>query len=309
MTQPELQGICPIVDTPFTPEGEVDYAGLESLADSLVDGGCHALALFGFASEFYKLTESEREKMTRIVVDACDRGGVPSVVSVTAQSTEVALQEAEQIEEIGADAMMLLPPYIRDPPTDEIYDHVKRVAKSVSIPVMVQYAPGSTGVTLSPDFFARLYNEVENVDYFKIECNPPGTFIDTLHDRTNGGAKVFVGRAGYEMIEGYDRGAVGVMPASAMYDIYLQIHDHYHAGNRSAAVNLHSDLVAVLNQLTKVGIQWDKRILAERGLIQSAHCRAPENTFDETYDDLFYEYYEKYVLPNIDVDQSAMTLD
>lgn len=309
MTQPELRGICPIVDTPFTPEGEVDYAGLESLADSLVDGGCHALALFGFASEFYKLTESEREEMTGIVVDACDRGGVPSVVSVTAQATDVALREAERIEEAGADVLMLLPPYVRDPPTDGVYEHVRRVAESVSIPVMVQYAPGSTGMTLSPGFFADLYNDVENVDYFKIECDPPGKFIDTLHDLTDDGANVFVGRAGYEMIEGYDRGAVGVMPASAMYDIYLRIHDHYHAGNRSAAVDLHSDLVAVLNQLTKVGIQWDKRILAERGLIQSAYCRAPENTFDDTYDALFEEYYEKYVLPNIDVDQSTVSLD
>jgi 4-hydroxy-tetrahydrodipicolinate synthase len=258
---------------------------------------------------FYTLIESERVEMTRIVVAACDRGGVPSVVSVTAQATEVAIQEAEQMEMMGADVLMILPPYVRDPPTDGIYDHVKRVAESVSVPMMVQYAPGSTGVALSPDFFADLYNEVENVEYFKIECDPPGKFIDTLHEFTDDGANVFVGRAGYEMIEGYDRGAVGVMPASAMYDIYLQIHDHYHAGNRGAAVDLHSDLVAVLNQLTKVGIQWDKRILAERGLIQSAHCRAPETTFDGTYDDLFEEYYEKYIHPNIDVDQSPVSLD
>jgi 4-hydroxy-tetrahydrodipicolinate synthase len=128
MSQPELRGVCPIVDTPFTSAGEVDYAGLKSLAETLVDDGCHALALFGFASEFYKLTEAEREKMTEIVVEACNEGGVPSVVSVTAQATDVAVQEAKQIEEKGADALMLLPPYIRNPPTDAIAEHAERVA-------------------------------------------------------------------------------------------------------------------------------------------------------------------------------------
>lgn len=309
MTSVDIQGICPIVDTPFKQNGDVDFTGLERLSETLINDGCHALALFGFASEFYKLNESERERMTKIVVDACNRGNTPSIISVTGQSTDLAIQEAQFIEESGADAMMLLPPFIRGPPTDEIGNHVKNVAESVSIPVMVQYAPGSTGISLSPEFFADLYKEVDNVDYFKIECNPPGKFINRLHELTDGEAKALVGRAGYEMIEGYDRGAVGVMPASAMYDIYLQIHDLYNTNKREAAIDLHSELVAILNQLTKVGIQWEKRILAERGLAESDYCRSPEHTFDDTYDALFDEYYQKYVEPNINQPTTVETLD
>jgi 4-hydroxy-tetrahydrodipicolinate synthase len=301
MTETTLQGVCPIVDTPFTDDGEVDYDGLDSLCEVLIEGGCHALALFGYASEFYKLDRDERARMTEIVTDACDRGNVPSVVSVTAQSTAVAVDRAESIEDRGADALMILPPHVRGPPESGVFDHIVSIADAVSLPVMIQYAPGSTGVTHSPRFFASLYEEVDDVEYFKIECDPPGPFISELHDLTDGGASVLVGRAGYEMIEGYDRGAVGVMPASAMYDVYLRIHRQYTRGNRGQAREVHSDLVAVLNQLTKVGIQFEKRILADRGFVESDHCRAPETSFDETYDALYEEYYEEYLEPLFDV--------
>lgn len=305
MTEASLQGVCPIVDTPFDDSGNVEYEDLRALSEALIQGGCHALTLFGYASEFYKLNEDERERMTEIVVDACNQGDVPSIVSVTAQSTDVAIEQAEFIEDTGADALMLLPPNVRGPPEEGVFNHIKAVAESTSLPVMVQYAPDSTGISHSPRFFADLYTEVGNIEYFKVECNPPGKFITTLHELTNGEANVLVGRAGFEMIEGYDRGAVGVMPASAMYDIYLQIHNHYHRGNRKQAIDLHSELVALLNQLTKVGIQFEKRILAERGLIGSAHCRAPETNFDETYDEIYNEYYEKYVEPNINIESIA----
>ena len=299
MTESQIQGIIPIVDTPFDESGEVDFDSLERLTHTLVEDGCHGLALFGYASEFYKLTDAERDRMMDIVIEACDRGGVPSIVSVTAQATKPAVSAAEDIEAAGADGLMVLPPHTRGPPEDEIGAHLRAVADAVSLPVMVQYAPGSTGVTHSPEFFASLYHEAENIDLFKIECDPPGKFISRLHDLTDEEADVLVGRAGYEMIEGYDRGAVGVMPASAMYDIYLDIHDHYRSGDREAAVGLHSELVAVLNQLTKVGIAWEKRILARRGLVASDYCRAPEATFDDTYEALFEEYYERFVEPNV----------
>jgi 4-hydroxy-tetrahydrodipicolinate synthase len=309
MTDTELSGVCPIVDTPFTDDGEVDYDSLDTLCATLIENGCDALALFGFASEFYKLTDFERELMAEQVTNACEEGGVPSIVSVTAQSTPVAVDEAELFADLGADALMVLPPYVRDPPTSAIYDHLVAVGEAVDIPVMVQYAPGSTGITMSPSFFADLYEEVETIDYFKIECAPPGKFISRLHDLTDDEANILVGRAGYEMIETYDRGATGVMPASAMHDIYVQIHEAYHDGRRETAVDIHSDLVAVLNQLTKVGIQWEKRILADRGIIDSPHCRGPEDSLDEAYEAIYDEYCEKYITPHIDIEATATTLN
>lgn len=305
MSNSELTGVCPIIDTPFTESGAVDYESLETLVNTLATNGCHALALFGYASEFYKLDEEERERMAEIIVECCAEYDVPSVISVTAQSTDVALDQARLYEKIGADALMILPPHVRSPPVKKVREHIKTVGQAVDLPMMVQYAPGSTNMTISVETLAEIYNTVENIEYFKIECTPPGPYIDALHSQTDGGAKVFVGRAGYEMIEAFDRDCLGVMPASAMYDIYLQIYDHYQSGRRNAAIDLHTDLLGVLNQLTKVGIQFEKRILAKRGLIDSEYCRNPEVEPDDTSKELMDEYYDRYVRPNISIEQIA----
>ena len=58
----EIEGICPIIATPFTSEGEVDYHSLEKLIRWMADGGCHALTLFGIAGEYYKLSDEERRR-------------------------------------------------------------------------------------------------------------------------------------------------------------------------------------------------------------------------------------------------------
>jgi 4-hydroxy-tetrahydrodipicolinate synthase len=304
MTSDLLRGVCPIIDTPFTDDGAVHYDDLEALTATLAEA-CDAVALFGFASEFYKLTDAERERMAELVVDTAAAAGTPSVCSVTAQSTPVAVEEAQRFEAMGADALMILPPYVRDPPVGAVMEHIETVARAVSIPMMVQYAPGSTGMTIQPETLADLYDAVDTIEYFKIECDPAGPYIDTLHECTDGEATTFVGRAGYEMIDGYDRGAVGVMPASAMYDVYVDIDRHYRAGNRDDAIEVHADLVAFLNQLTRVGIAAEKRVLARRGLSSTEHCRRPEATFDADSAALFDEHYDQYLAPHLSTPAST----
>ena len=71
----ELKGICPIIATPFTENGEVDYEDLYSLVKTLIQGGCHAVTLFGIAGEYYKLSDEERKKMVEITVKAARENG------------------------------------------------------------------------------------------------------------------------------------------------------------------------------------------------------------------------------------------
>ena len=39
----ELKGICPIIATPFTRTGEVDYESLEREVSFMADNGCHGV--------------------------------------------------------------------------------------------------------------------------------------------------------------------------------------------------------------------------------------------------------------------------
>lgn len=292
----ELKGICPIIATPFTPSSEVDFESLRELLRTLIAGGCHGLTLFGIAGEYYKLNDSEKQKMVEIVVGECRAGGVPSIISVTSHATELAVQEAMAFQDAGADSLMLLPPFFLKPPANTIYEHIKSVGEAVDIPVMVQYAPEQTGVTIAPQVFLQLSQEVETIQYYKIENKPPGAYISSLYEGTQGRARIFVGNAGYQMIETFDRGAIGVMPGCSMYDLYLAVYEAYQADERTVAYDIHTEILRMLNHIrqnVEMIISYEKEILYRRGIIASATCRRPTFTRDTTFERLFDEVYER----------------
>ena len=241
----DIKGICPIIAATFKDNGEVDYISLENLVKTLINGGCGAVTLFGIAGEYYKLTDGEREKMTEVCVKSAHEAGGKIIVSVTDHATEVAVKRAEYFEEKGADCLMILPPFFLKPGAKYLYEHMKAIADAVKIPIMAQYAPEQTGVAISPETFCRLEKECPNMIYYKIECKPAGPYVTNLMNLTDGKMKIFVGNAGFQLIECMDRGAIGAMPGCSMYDIYVDIYNKYASGNRSGAIEIHNFLLHI----------------------------------------------------------------
>ena len=96
------------------------------------------------------------------------------------------------------------------------------------------------------------------------------------------------------MIEGFRRGAQGVMPGPSMFDVYRKIWDALESGNDAEAFRVHAKLNALLNHIrqnVEMIIHFEKRILQRRGLIESARCRSPQFRSDAVYDRLFDELY------------------
>ena len=290
----EIKGICPIIATPFLENGEVDYESLENLVKTLLLGGCHAVTLFGIAGEYYKLTDEERKKMVAVTVKAAKAVGGKTIISVTDHATEVAVKSAKMFEEMGADCLMMLPPFFLKPGAAYLYEHMKAIGNAVKIPVMAQYAPEQTGVAIAPDVFVRLQKECPNIIYYKIECKPAGPYVTNLTKLTDGKMKIFVGNAGFQFIECSDRGAIGAMPGCSMYDVYLDMYRKYTEGDRQGAIEVHNRLLPMLNHIrqnVEQIISFEKRILARRGIIKTPYCRKPSYDTDEYFDRIFDEFY------------------
>ena len=292
----DLKGVCPVISVPFNNDDEINYEDLENQIRTLSDGGCHALFLFGYASEFYKMNDEERKKLAKESVNAGDRYNIPIYISVTAQSTKTAEEWAQFYEGIGAEGLMVLPPRQAEPNEEALYKHLQSVASEVSLPIVVQYAPQQGGASIEPDVFARLSEEEKNVAYYKIECEPPGPYISTLLERTDGDVDILVGSGGINMIESFDRGATGVIPGGAMHELYLKIYESYTTGDRDAALSYHKDLLPVLNHMSQAGelfIMYEKRFLKQRDIISNGRLRAPTYESDEYLDQLADDYFEE----------------
>lgn len=292
----EINGICSIAPAVFDDNGAFDFDGYRRCCTAMLDGGAHLLALFGIAGEYYKLDRDEEERLLDLTVKICHTRGAPVVVSNTRHATEVAVKWARRIEAAGADCMMILPPFFLKPGAEELARHIETLCDAVSLPVMLQYAPEQTGVSMAPEALAAVGARHPNLMYYKIESKPPGLYISRLLELLDGKGDVFIGNAGFQMIEGFRRGAVGVMPGPSMFDVYRAIYDRLTAGDELGAEEIHQQLNAMLNHIrqnVEMIVCYEKRVLKRRGLIGSDYCRSPRHRADPINLELFDRHYRK----------------
>lgn len=294
-----LTGIVPIVAAPFTSGGELDEHSFQQLVRHLVGTGIQGLTLFGLASEFYKLSANERERMQALLLaETAGNGSVAGVISITEHSWEVARRSALAAQEAGADALMLLPPFFLGPGEQAIAEHVRRVVSAVSIPVIVQYAPAQTGVSIAPETFAGLGRELEQLRFVKVETQPPGPYVSRLEQLSAGRLGSLVGYAGVQMPDVLERGASGIQPGCSFSELYVELWRLWQL-DRPAFGELHRRMLPYLSywmQSVELIIAAEKLILERRGIIASSYCRAPRYTFDDVERAMVERFVEEFGL-------------
>jgi dihydrodipicolinate synthase/N-acetylneuraminate lyase len=162
----DLRGILAAVPTPFTPDAErVDEDTLAAQADRLIGAGIHGLVTTGSTGEFSTLTPQEYRLVIQAYVAAADHR-VPVVAGVGALSTRAAIDLARHAESVGADAIMLLPPFYGGVDVATLRAFVSAVAESISIPIVYYNIPAATGTRLTAREIADLA-DIPGVDYLK----------------------------------------------------------------------------------------------------------------------------------------------
>jgi 4-hydroxy-tetrahydrodipicolinate synthase len=184
----DLKGICVPVCTPFDKSGDrIDEGALRAHVDSMIEAGVHIILSAGGTGEFAYMTEEERRRVHKIVGKQA-AGRARFVVHASAISTRDAIENSKFAEDLGADAIMLLPPYFEGPTLDGVMYHYERVARSVATPIVVYNIPQNTHRDITPDVLARLL-AFDNIRYIK---DSTGDLI-RIQQLVAMGAKVFNG--------------------------------------------------------------------------------------------------------------------
>jgi len=162
----ELKGILAAVTTPFTADGSaLDEANLRGQVERLIAGGIHGIVPTGTSGEFLSLSDEEYRRVIELYVQAA-AGRIPVIAGVGAMTNAKAIELAQHAERVGADAIMLVPPFY-DPMTFEnLKAFLKDVAESITLPIVYYNVPGATGIALSAEEIAEL-GEIEGLDYLK----------------------------------------------------------------------------------------------------------------------------------------------
>ena len=194
MTQ--FRGTYTVLITPITADGKhVDVPALKRLVDWQIEQGIHGLIPLGSTGEFLSLTPDERQ----LVIDTCIQTAnkrVPVLIGSGAEWTDDCVRLSKEAQEMGADGVMVIPPYYSCPTEDELFEHYRKVGEAISIPIMLYNNPATANVDLTPPIVSRL-SRIDNCRYIKestLEVTRVRDIIDLCGERMT----VFAGILGYE---------------------------------------------------------------------------------------------------------------
>jgi 2-keto-3-deoxy-L-arabinonate dehydratase len=278
-----LRGCIPILVSPFTDDGALDLAGFGPQIEWVLAEGASGVAVNAIASEGYKLTEAERDAAIERVV-AVVAGRVPVVASADGPGADPAIDRANRAARLGADALMVLPPYFIKPGPDDLVDYYARIGDETGIPLIVQDAPQLTGVSMSAALWERMAAAIPAMQYVKIEGTPQGHVISETIARCGDRLGVFCGWGGLSILDALERGSVGSMPAANFTREFAAIQQRWEADDRESAEEIF-DAVAPFVMWSMQSIDFSVATTKEEfrrlELIASNYQRGPAFRLDE----------------------------
>jgi len=271
----QFRGVFTIPVTPFDTQGNLDEKSLRRCIEFCIDAGAHGLVAPVNASEFSSLSDQERLQVAEIITQTADHR-VPVVIGVTGTTSHHAAVFARHAREIGADAVIAMPPYVRKATPGEITEYFRVVAENAHLPVFIQNYPAPIGTPLSARFMSDLVQQIDGVEYIKEETSPPGQVMTQLFASAGPRLKgVMGGMAGRYLLDEFRRGACGTMPACEMTDVHVALWNALDAGEERTARDIFNRLLPLLNMESLHGATVYKEVLRRRGVIETATLRGP----------------------------------
>lgn len=274
----DWRGIYPALSTPCDDSGALDEDSLRKEVRWNIDVGAHGVIASIMAGEFHKFSDAERMKTYEIVVEEA-RGEVPVLVGPSHSGTEVVVQLAEYARQVGADGIVVLPPYFNMQDRKAslcLYDHYAAIATRVGLPLMIQDAEGA-GPYMCTTLFKKLADDFANIVSVKLEG--PRSFEKALQMREIAEDVVlFGGMAAANMWNELEIGVAGNVPDACLTDVLVDAYESFVAGDRETAEAFLKQYKAWLDFLhlhRLANIEVEKETLRQRGVIRSSYVRLP----------------------------------
>lgn len=162
----DLRGVNVAMCTPFDRAGErLDEGRLKDHIDYLIDAGVHGIVLNAGTGEFAYLRDAESMRVTEVGA-AHISGRVNVITQPSAVGLSETIERSKMAIDFGADALMVLPPWLESPFERGIMYHYEKLAEAVDSTIVLYQIPDATGVEITPDMYRRLV-AIDNISYVK----------------------------------------------------------------------------------------------------------------------------------------------
>jgi 4-hydroxy-tetrahydrodipicolinate synthase len=201
----QFRGSYTVTITPFTEDGKkIDLPAWRRFVDWQIKLGVPGIIILGTTGEFLTVSDDERHQFVEATIKHV-AGRMHVLVGTMNAYTPNAVRYSREAEALGADGLMIIPPYYYTPTDDEIFAYYKAICAKVSIPIMLYNNPFTSNVDMSAKLVGRLTRSFEQIRYIKEASQDIARVFDVIEE-TKGVMNVF---AGERIVESYLMGAVG----------------------------------------------------------------------------------------------------
>lgn len=200
-----FRGSYTVSVTPFTEDGAaIDFPALRRFLDWQIAVGVPGVIILGSTGEYLTVSDEERRRYVETTVQHV-AGRMDVLVGTMNVYTPNAVRYSREAEALGADGLMIIPPYYYTPTEDEIFGYYRAICEAVSLPIMLYNNPFTSNVDMSAKLVARLTRAFQNIRYIKEASMDVARVYDVVEE-TEGVMNVF---AGERIVELFLLGAVG----------------------------------------------------------------------------------------------------
>ncbi len=155
-----FKGSITALVTPFR-DGRVDEAAFRRLIEFQIANGTSGLVPCGTTGESATLSYDEHNRVIELAIEIAGKR-VPVIAGTGSNSTDETIMLTKSAQKAGAQAALLITPYYNKPTQQGLFEHYRKVAEAVSIPIILYNVPGRTSVNMLPETVARL-SEIKNI--------------------------------------------------------------------------------------------------------------------------------------------------
>lgn len=145
--------VTPMKDTYPHP---IDFDAFKKLLDWHLVSGTDAMVIAGTTGESATLSLEEHCDLIKCAVDYTRGKNVKIIAGAGGNSTSEAVELTEHAKKLGADASLQVVPYYNKPTQEGIFQHFKKIAESVDLPMIIYNVPSRTVVDVSNDIVVKL---------------------------------------------------------------------------------------------------------------------------------------------------------
>ena len=157
-----FKGAGVAIITPMHEDGSVNYEAFRKLVEFQIENGTDAIIVCGTTGEASTLSHEEHLDVIKYCVEVVNHR-IPVIAGTGSNSTETAIYLSTEAEKYGVDGLLLVSPYYNKATQNGLYQHFKKTAESVKIPVILYNVPSRTGCNILPETVVRLCKDVENI--------------------------------------------------------------------------------------------------------------------------------------------------